>query len=52
MIKIFPSNDKREQFQKHMDEIFLIKNIISKRCKFDELYNYDILIINEFSTFI
>ena len=50
MIKIFPSNDKREQISKVIWMKFSSnkKNIISKRCKFDELYNYDILIINEF----
>ena len=52
MIKTFPSNDIREQISKNIWTKFSLnkKNIISKRCKFDELYNYDILILNEFST--
>lgn len=52
MIKTFPSNDIREQISKNIWTKFSLnkKNIISKRCKFDELYDYDILILNEFST--
>ncbi len=52
MIKTFPSNDRIEKITKVIWMKFSTneKNIISKRCKFDELYNYDILILNEFST--
>ena len=52
MVKTFPSNDLREQISKSIWMKFSLnkKNIISKKCKFDDLYDYDILVLNEFST--